>query len=280
METIIQSADSFVTDFSEQMKKLKPHHFISKQQSEFFRDAQFNLKQNEMIIICDFAENYSFVIQDAIQSFHWSNDQATVHPFCLYYKDADNIIQCKSIIVIGESLKHDINAVHLFQRKVLDFIRVNYTNVTDLLFFSDGAPSQYKNKKNMHNLCQFKTTFNFKVEWHFFATSHGKSACDALGGAFKREAAKASLQRPGDNFITNAKQLFDWAQSRKSKTSFIFCSNTEHEAEVRTSRNRYNNVRTITGTQSFHAFNPIDERRIETRKYSYARVKETFHLRN
>jgi hypothetical protein len=33
-------------------------------------------------------------------------------------------------------------------------------------------------------------------EWHFFATSHGKSACDGVGGTLKWLVAKASLQRP------------------------------------------------------------------------------------
>ena len=33
----------------------------------------------------DFSENYSFVLQDATQSFHWNNSQATIHPFVAYY---------------------------------------------------------------------------------------------------------------------------------------------------------------------------------------------------
>jgi hypothetical protein len=32
------------------------------------------------------------------------------------------------------------------------------------------------------------------AEWHFFATSHGKSACDGVGGTLRRLAPKASLQ--------------------------------------------------------------------------------------
>ena len=31
------------------------------------------------------------------------------------------------------------------------------------------------------------------AEWHFFATSHGKNACDGFGGTIKRMAAYASL---------------------------------------------------------------------------------------
>ena len=40
-----------------------------------------------------------------------------------------------------------------------------------------------------------------EAEWHFFATSHGKSPCDGIGGTTKRLAARASLQSAADNQI-------------------------------------------------------------------------------
>lgn len=30
--------------------------------------------------MCDLYKNFSFLVQDEIQSFHWENKQATVHP--------------------------------------------------------------------------------------------------------------------------------------------------------------------------------------------------------
>jgi len=54
--------------------------------------------------------------------------------------------------------------------------------------------SQYKNYKNFSNLCYHEQDFGIKVEWNFFATSHGKSAGDGIGGTVNREAAKKSLQ--------------------------------------------------------------------------------------
>lgn len=253
------------------MKRLLPHNFVAKKQSEYFKNRQTSLEEDEIIIICDFAENYSFVVQDAIQSFHWSNDQCTIHPFCMYYKDIDGNLKCKSVIVIAESLKHDTVAVHLMQQKLINLIRSDFPTIKKLVFFSDGAASQYKNRKNFYNLCRFKGDYGYDVEWHFFATSHGKSACDALGGAFKRDAVRASLQHPGEPFITSARNLFEWAQSKRlSKTSFIFCTNEEYEGHARQQRTRYNNVRAIIGTQSYHSFTPINEKTIEAKTISDA----------
>ena len=40
----------------------------------------------------DFAENFSFVVQDEIQAFHWNKLQATLHPIVMYYKQNGNLL--------------------------------------------------------------------------------------------------------------------------------------------------------------------------------------------
>ena len=44
------------------------------------------------------------------------------------------------------------------------------------------------------NLLNHKKDFVIEAEWQFFATSHGKGACDGIGGCVKRNAYRASLQ--------------------------------------------------------------------------------------
>jgi len=43
-----------------------------------------------------------------------------------------------------------------------------------------------------------------------FATSHGKSPCDGIGGTVKRLTAKASLQRPVERQILNSREMFNF----------------------------------------------------------------------
>ena len=40
-----------------------------------------------------------------------------------------------------------------------------------------------------------------ECEWHFFATLHGKSVCDGIGGVVKKMIAKARLLRPFEKQI-------------------------------------------------------------------------------
>ena len=46
------------------------------------------------------------------------------------------------------------------------------------------------------NLCHHKQDFGLDALWTFFATSHGKSPCDGIGGFVKRHVATRSLQSP------------------------------------------------------------------------------------
>ena len=157
------------------------------------------MKPGEFLVVGDFSENYSFVLQDAAQSFHWNNLQATLHPFVCYYttsndSDDQSNIQHVSFVVISESNSHDTIAVHLFQKVLIEYLTNTIAKPTKILYFSDGCAAQYKNRKNFANLCHHEDDFGMPAEWHFFATSYGKGPCNGVRGTVKRLAAEAVLE--------------------------------------------------------------------------------------
>ena len=99
-------------------------------------------------------------------------------------------------IIISESTQHDTVAVHMFQKKLITLLtkRRQGRRPQKILYISDGCAAQYKNCKNFLNLCSHEADFGVPAEWHFFATSHGKSAGDGAGRTLKRLATKTSLQ--------------------------------------------------------------------------------------
>ena len=50
-----------------------------------------NLPNNEAFLLCDFSENHTLLVQDAVQSFDWDAPQCTIHPFVLYWKDGNEL---------------------------------------------------------------------------------------------------------------------------------------------------------------------------------------------
>ena len=47
----------------------------------------------------DFAENFTFVMQDEVQLYHWNNAQATIHPFVWYWleKGVSKHVSCVAV---------------------------------------------------------------------------------------------------------------------------------------------------------------------------------------
>lgn len=198
---------------------------------------------------------------------------------CVYYKENDEV-KNQSIIIISECSEHDITAVYLSQKKLVQYLRREriFASTEKISFFSDGAASQYKNRKNFLNLCLIKKDFGLEAEWHFFATSHGKSPCDALGGSFKRNARNRTMQKPMDP-IDNAKKFYDFGVSIKdSKVEFVYCSQVEHDEVETEYKDRFDQAKTIQGTQSLHAFKPIGEHRVSARIYSEAEESKIYDL--
>ena len=52
------------------------------------RETREHLKPGELII-AEFSENFNFIVQDAVQSFHWNNLHNCTLIVC-YHKDSHN----------------------------------------------------------------------------------------------------------------------------------------------------------------------------------------------
>ena len=85
------------------------------------------------------------------------------------------------------------------------------------LYYSDGAPLQYKNYKNFANLLYHEKDNDVPAELHFFATSHAKSPCNWIAGTVKHFVFHASWQMYP---ILNIKKMFDWCQENITGIEF------------------------------------------------------------
>ncbi|GBN65685.1 hypothetical protein AVEN_221525-1 [Araneus ventricosus] len=143
-------------------------------------------------------------------------------------------------VIISDCVVHDTVAVQLFQCLMIDFLKQNLSYKPEKLnYFSDGAISQYKNKSNFLDLCNHEKDFGIKAEWNFFALSHGKNACDGVGGTVKQLAALASLQMVYNDQIMTPRQLYDWAKKNIANINFLYSTTDEDEAEEKILKSRF-----------------------------------------
>lgn len=259
MVTVIKSQEEYFETLVEKLENLKTHHYISKIQGQFLKNKKENLAESECIVLADFAENFTFIIQDEIQGYHWVNEQATVHPFVLYFKNEYGKLNSHSICILSNYLEHSTAVVHAFQTKVINYIREHLPKVQKVFYFSDGSGSQYKNRYNFSNICYHKKDFDLEAEWHFFASCHGKNACDGVGGTTKREVTKASLQRTTSNQILNVEQMFTFCKEKITGITYFLVKEEDVIAHMETLRQRFGNTLTVKGTRKFHRFHATGE---------------------
>lgn len=159
-----------------------------------------NLKENigvgHTVVHMDFAENYSCKSYHAIQSEYWGQSQVTIHPIVAYYKkdsDESKYSHTTFCAVSGET-EHNSSMVFAIIKKLVLKLRQVFKGEGELHtldFLTDGPTSQYKNKSIFSIVSCFASLFGLNATWTYFETSHGKGACDGVGGAIKREADNA-----------------------------------------------------------------------------------------
>lgn len=180
--------------------------------------------------------------------------------------------------MISEKTTHDTKSVHLFNYKLMAYLKEKFAkkNIQKIYYFSNGAALQYKNKYNFVNSALHQKDFGIKAEWVFFATSHGKGACDGIGRTVKRHAYQISLQRNSGRRITTAKDLFLLARNFFKNIYFDFCSVEEYNIHEENIKTRFQTVLTIKNTCQFHHFKPINATTIECKPFSGTVINNLF----
>ena len=75
----------FIEFLAKKIDLLTAHSYIAKSQAKYLSILKENLLSSTCIMLADFAENYSMVVQDAVQGWHWTKQQCTIHPIIIYY---------------------------------------------------------------------------------------------------------------------------------------------------------------------------------------------------
>ena len=64
LETFVKPVEDFLDAFLERLETLKPHDFIAKQQASYLNSVKENLLPGEVLVIGEFSNYYSCVVQD------------------------------------------------------------------------------------------------------------------------------------------------------------------------------------------------------------------------
>ena len=141
-----------------QLQKLTSHSYVAKCQTSHLKKRKEELDGSVALILGDFAENYKFVVQDEVQSFHWNNLQCTLHPVVVYYR-ADGKLLHMSYCIISDDMTHDVAMVYEIQKCIIAAIKSKLPYIVKVEYYSDGCAGQYKNCKKFFQFMPTQSRF-------------------------------------------------------------------------------------------------------------------------
>ena len=255
--TQVSIRSNLINILAELINNLIPHDFIAQNQGLYVQEMKNTLPDNKVVVLMDFAMNFNCLLPKEIQSYHWTKMQVTLHPVVIFYRSNEEV-KHHSICFISDDLTHDVSMVKLFQERTMAIVKELFPEVDTAEYVTDGCASQYKNKSHFYHLCHHINDYGIKATHSFFATSHGKSLCDALSGIIKRMLSRASLQCTEDHLINDAKKVYAHCKVHATialKIQFEFVSKDQVDLQ-RSKAVDPDKLVCIPGTRSFHYFEP------------------------
>ena len=247
---------------SEKLPAFKKHSFIKNQQADFFKKLKTSLRPNHAIIQLDFSENATIHTQDETQSGHWTHPQATLFTSVAWTPDGTF-----SWGVISDLLSHDKYAAATYIETILDSLQSKMeTQLEEVDIISDGAAQHFKQKYMMAFISSLLESRGITVNWHFFATSHGKGAVDGIGGTVKRAVHSAIMTR--QYHVQNAQQYAECAQAVTEATTVIYIPSKTIENNKSQLDQTWKDVAAVPAIQSVHCIRTLTPGRVSVSSHS------------
>ena len=92
--------------------KLVPHSFITKAQSQYLKQLKGDLRYDEAVVLMDFSQNYTYVIQNEAQGSYWNQRGCSLHPFVIYVKEGDKLCALNHCVVSSSIMMYPLFMKH------------------------------------------------------------------------------------------------------------------------------------------------------------------------
>ncbi|CAF3985084.1 unnamed protein product [Rotaria sp. Silwood2] len=145
------------------------HVFIKRQQSNFFEMLKKDVTDEKCLLQVDYAENYSIIEQNEIQSAHWSRKQLSIFTAHVWSQS-----KTYPLVIISDDSSHDKYTVAKCLEHLFKHLKILLPSMKELIIFSDGSACQFKQRFLFKNLTYLADQFSLKLSWNFFASHHGK----------------------------------------------------------------------------------------------------------
>jgi hypothetical protein len=232
----------FIEELAKWTLKAVTHQYIKRQQQHEIAGlkAKVHDRQNHLLIHCDFAENWSVVLPNPIQGYHWQNDQVSI--FTAVTNQSD---QTACFALVSDDTTHDTAHALFAIKAIIAYLKVQPEEITVI---SDGAAGHFKNRYQLYEISKSETP----TEWIFSATGHGKGPCDGVGGLVKHYATKHNLSSGAVQTIQNATDFVNTVKKYTPAINLLKLEKVNVEDFRKDKLNQWKYISPVRGIQKSH----------------------------
>ncbi|KAL3689045.1 hypothetical protein R1sor_015354 [Riccia sorocarpa] len=143
----------FIQFMKSKLAHFVKHDFTQKWQVKQYRQCIKTFPIGTVVSVIDYAENYTFLPRNEIQSEYWTSKQVTILVHIFYYHTQFSIADDRDVrnvvhFFISDDRKHDSFFVQHAFGLLHNWCKENAIVFEHHWVWSDGAPTQFKNSTN------------------------------------------------------------------------------------------------------------------------------------
>ncbi|XP_075555930.1 uncharacterized protein LOC142588249 [Dermacentor variabilis] len=238
------TASLFMREFLKMTMKWIPHNYIRSVQAKAIHEEKQSCERGAIVLHFDFAENWTVVLPDAVQAYHWQKKQVTMFTCVVTSRKST-----RNYAVISDDMSHDSAHACLALSKIKAHLEDNVPIYTKITHVSDGAPAHFKNKYQFHELQRSECQ---ETKWMFSATGHGKNSCDGVDGLVKHRASHHNLQKPASEAIQTASGFVDAIQGTLKNITILELPQRELADFCEMKKEEWKTAKKVPGVQALH----------------------------
>ena len=172
-----------------------------------------NMPEGVVVSHIDFAENYSFAIQNEVQSLYYFNTSVTILVHITMWKERGQSMK-QTHFYISDDKSHDSAFVQHCLMLHCDWLSDCGLTPEEHWVYSDGCSAQFKCATAMYFVARYPgLTRGCKMNWNFFESAHGKGEWNGAGAVVKRALAVEQIENPLRP-LRNAAEVVDFLEEK------------------------------------------------------------------
>jgi hypothetical protein len=171
----------FVRYLMPKVQNFVTHNFVANWQDDQCKTMMESAPAGVLISHIDFAENYTFAIQNEVQSMHWFSTSISILVHITVWKGeaTEPGQECEVFkqthYYISDDKKHDSLFVQHCMMLHWEWLNAIGIRPSEHWVFSDGCAGQFKGATAMYFVARYPgLTGGCSMRWNYFGSGHGK----------------------------------------------------------------------------------------------------------